>query len=203
MILIIIITITTKSCSLSSPGYDCVYKRRTGFKTDGCAVCYNTTKFTTLTVRLLEFQRHNPELLDRDNIGIVLLLQPIMEHDEGIRFQPVCVANTHLLFNPRRGDVKLAQLAIVLAEIDYVVRQCKVKGQECEVILCGDFNTLPNTPLYQLIVTGQLYYHGLPNWMVRLKLHTTRFISLLVQNALVSTKLHFIHFFLFPFVLYT
>ncbi|XP_053488830.1 protein angel homolog 1 [Ictalurus furcatus] len=152
--------------ALIEMGYDCVYKRRTGTKTDGCAVCYNTKCFTTLSVRLLEFHRHDSELLDRDNVGIVLLLQPTTAHGEGIRFRPICVANTHLLFNPRRGDVKLAQLAIVLAEIDSVVRQCKVKGHECEIILCGDFNSLPNMPLYQLIVTGQLYYHGLPNWMV-------------------------------------
>lgn len=174
------IVVITKTRFLPSPGYDCVYKRRTGTKTDGCAVCYNTKRFTTLSTRLLEFQRHDPELLDRDNVGIVLLLQPNTEHDEGIRFQPICVANTHLLFNPRRGDVKLAQLAIVLAEIDSTVRQCKVKGHECEIILCGDFNSLPNMPLYQLINTGQLYYHGLPNWMVRLSSHTSVFILLLL-----------------------
>ncbi|XP_026790258.3 protein angel homolog 1 [Pangasianodon hypophthalmus] len=152
--------------ALIEMGYDCVYKRRTGNKTDGCAVCYNTKCFTQLSVRLLEFQRHECELLDRDNVGIVLLLQPTTAHGDDTTFRPICVANTHLLFNPRRGDVKLAQLAIMLAEIDSMVRQCKVKGRECEIILCGDFNSLPNMPLYQLIVTGQLYYHGLPNWMV-------------------------------------
>lgn len=178
-----IIFIITKPLSLSSPGYDCVYKRRTGTKTDGCAVCYNTKRFTALSVRLLEFQRHDPGLLDRDNVGIVLLLQPTPEDGEGIRFQPICVANTHLLFNPMRGDIKLAQLGIVLAEIDSVVRQCKVKGHECEIILCGDFNSLPNMPLYQLIVTGQLYYHGLPNWMVRLSPHTSHFILLFLLTV--------------------
>ncbi|KAK3537757.1 hypothetical protein QTP70_017859, partial [Hemibagrus guttatus] len=171
-------------------GYECVYKRRTGTKTDGCAVCYNTKLFTPLSVRLLEFQRHQCELLDRDNVGIVLLLQPNTTHGEGIRFRPICVANTHLLFNPRRGDVKLAQLAIVLAEIDSIVRQYKVKGQECEIILCGDFNSLPNTPLYQLIVTGQLYYHGLPIWMVSgqedlsYKTHHRRLYAPLWPNSL-------------------
>ncbi|KAK3563788.1 hypothetical protein QTP86_034517 [Hemibagrus guttatus] len=50
-------------------GYECVYKRRTGTKTDGCAVCYNTKLFTPLSVRLLEFQRHQCELLDRDNVS--------------------------------------------------------------------------------------------------------------------------------------
>lgn len=160
-----------------------MYKRRTGTKTDGCAVCYNTKLFTPLSVQLLEFKRHQCELLDRDNVGIVLLLQPNTVHGEDNKLRPICVANTHLLFNPRRGDVKLAQLAIVLAEIDSVVRQYKVKEQECEIILCGDFNSLPNTPLYQLIVTGQLHYHGLPNWMVRLSLHTLRFILLFLLTV--------------------
>ncbi|KAI4872460.1 hypothetical protein NFI96_021055 [Prochilodus magdalenae] len=152
--------------ALIEMGYICVYKRRTGTKTDGCAVCYHADRFIQLSVSLLEFRRHDCELLDRDNVGIVLLLQPISKPGEGHQFRPICVANTHLLFNPRRGDVKLAQLAILLAEIDNVVKHCKTKGSDCEVILCGDLNALPNMPLYQLIASGQLYYHGLPAWMV-------------------------------------
>lgn len=31
-----------------------------------------------------------------------------------------CIANTHLLFNKGRGDIKLAQLAVLLANIDKV-----------------------------------------------------------------------------------
>jgi mRNA deadenylase 3'-5' endonuclease subunit Ccr4 len=30
----------------------------------------------------------------------------------------IVVANTHLLFNPRRGDIKLAQFMVLMAEID-------------------------------------------------------------------------------------
>ncbi|XP_060790640.1 protein angel homolog 1 isoform X3 [Neoarius graeffei] len=176
--------------SLIEMGYDCVYKCRTGTKTDGCVVCYKANRFTALSVRLLEFYRHDCELLDRDNVGVVLLLQPTTAPGEGSRFRPICVANTHLLFNPRRGDVKLAQLAIMLAEIDNIVKQCKVKGHECEIILCGDFNSLPNMPLYQLIVMGQLYYHGLPNWMVSgqedlsYKTHHRRLYAPLWPNSL-------------------
>ncbi|XP_051579158.1 protein angel homolog 1 isoform X2 [Myxocyprinus asiaticus] len=149
---------------LTQMGYTCIYKRRTGTKTDGCAVCYHGDRFTQLSVNLLEFHRSDCELLDRDNVAIVLLLQPITEQDAALR--PICVANTHLLFNPRRGDVKLAQLAILFAEIDMMMKQCKSEGRSCEVILCGDLNCLPNTPLWQFITTGQLYYHGLPAWMV-------------------------------------
>ncbi|XP_051722867.1 protein angel homolog 1 [Ctenopharyngodon idella] len=149
---------------LTDMGYTCIYKRRTGTKTDGCAVCYRSERFTQLSVNLLEFCRPDCELLDRDNVGIVLLLQPLAGQNEA--FSPICVANTHLLFNPRRGDVKLAQLAIVFAEIDLMIKKCSSEGRRCEVILCGDFNALPNSPLWKFITTGQLYYYGLPTWMV-------------------------------------
>ena len=35
----------------------------------------------------------------------------------------LCVATTHLLFNPKRGDIKLAQLAVLLAELDRFTRK--------------------------------------------------------------------------------
>ncbi|XP_041711097.1 protein angel homolog 1 isoform X1 [Coregonus clupeaformis] len=153
---------------LRDMGYTCVYKRRTGTKTDGCVVCYRGNRFSQVSESLLEFYRPECELLDRDNVGIVLLLQPIITQGSEVTAKgpPLCVATTHLLFNTRRGDVKLTQLAILLAEIDCIVRNCKVKGEHCNVVLCGDFNALPNMPLYQLITTRRLYYHGLPAWMI-------------------------------------
>ncbi|XP_034713530.1 protein angel homolog 1 [Etheostoma cragini] len=153
---------------LSQMGYTCVYKRRTGTKTDGCATCYRSSCFFEVSVTSLEFFRPETELLDRHNVGIVLLLQPVVIQGSELKAKgpPLCVANTHLLFNPSRGDVKLAQLAIMLAEIDSVVKSCKAKGKHCNLILCGDFNSVPHTPLYQLITTGELYFQGLPAWMI-------------------------------------
>lgn len=148
-----------------------MYKRRTGTKTDGCATCYRSSCFSEISVTLLEFFRPETELLDRHNVGIVLLLRPVVTQGSEVKVKgpPLCVANTHLLFNPRRGDVKLTQLAIMLAEIDSVVKSCKAKGEHCNLILCGDFNSVPHMPLYQLIATGELYFQGLPAWMVRIK----------------------------------
>lgn len=151
-------------------GYTCVYKRRTGTKTDGCATCYRSSHFSEISLTQLEFFKPETELLDRHNVGTVLMLRPVITQDSQVKASgpPLCVANTHLLFNPRRGDVKLAQLAMILAEIDCMVKTCKVKGEHCNIILCGDFNSLPHMPLYQLITTGELYFQGLPAWMVRL-----------------------------------
>ncbi|MED6251655.1 hypothetical protein ATANTOWER_000976 [Ataeniobius toweri] len=154
--------------ALSQMGYTCVYQRRTGKKTDGCAICYQSTCFTEAAVSKLEFFRPETKLLDRHNVGIVLLLRPLVATGAELKEAgpPLCVANTHLLFNPRRGDVKLAQLAIMLAEIDAMIKSCKARGEHCNVVFCGDFNAIPYMPLYQLVTTGELYYQGIPTWMV-------------------------------------
>lgn len=154
-----------------APGYTCVFKRRTGTKTDGCATCYRSNGFSEVSVATLEFFKPEVAPLDRHNVAIVLLLRPVFTEGSEVKARglPLCVANTHLLFNPRRGDVKLAQLAVMLAEIDRVVKSCKAKGEDCNIILCGDFNSVPQKPLYQLITTGELYFQGLPAWMVRPK----------------------------------
>ncbi|XP_077414325.1 protein angel homolog 1 isoform X2 [Vanacampus margaritifer] len=153
---------------LTEMGYNCVYKRRTGNKTDGCATCYRSSCFSEVSVTPVEFFRPQTELLDRHNVGIVVVLRPAVYQGSNVAAKGslLCVANTHLLFNPRRGDVKLAQLAIMLAEINSVVKLWKDKGEHCKVILCGDFNSLPHTPLYQFITTGELHFQGLPAWMV-------------------------------------
>lgn len=151
------------------PGYTCVYKRRTGSKTDGCATCFRSSRFSEVAATHLEFFRPETGLLDRHNVGIVLLLRPLVNQGSKMKEMgpPLCVANTHLLFNPRRGDVKLAQLAVMLAEIDSMIKSCKAKGEHCNVIMCGDFNSVPYMPLYQFITTNELHYDGLPAWMVR------------------------------------
>ncbi|XP_055013549.1 protein angel homolog 1 [Boleophthalmus pectinirostris] len=153
---------------LTQMGYTCVYKRRTGTKTDGCATCYRSSCFTELSIIEVEYFRTEIELLDRHNVAIIVLLRPMIIQGSEVKAQgpPLCVANTHLLFNPRRGDIKLAQLAILLAEIDKVVKSCKRNGENCNIVLCGDFNSVPHTPLYQLITEGDLYFQGLPAWMI-------------------------------------
>ncbi|KAE8600513.1 hypothetical protein XENTR_v10013290 [Xenopus tropicalis] len=141
--------------SLESLGYHCEYKTRTGSKPDGCAICFKANKFSLVSVTPVEYYRPNISLLDRDNIGLVLLLRPKSQ-----RVAPViCVANTHLLYNPRRGDIKLAQLAILLAEITSVA----FTGEKgfCPIVLCGDFNSVPGSPLHSFIREGRLNYEGL------------------------------------------
>ncbi|XP_053139155.1 protein angel homolog 1 isoform X2 [Hemicordylus capensis] len=150
--------------TLMMMGFACIYKRRTGRKTDGCAICYKQSRFQLISTNPVEFFRPGLDILNRDNVGLVLLLQPLLESlgDKAIR--PLCVANTHVLYNPRRGDIKLAQMALLLAEIDKTSKMAD--GNYCPIILCGDLNSVPDSPLYKFIRNGQLYYHGMPAWKV-------------------------------------
>ncbi|XP_034384121.1 protein angel homolog 2 isoform X3 [Cyclopterus lumpus] len=145
--------------ALQALGYQCEFKKRTGSKPDGCAVVFKTSRLSLHSSNPVEFFRPGDALLDRDNVALVLMLR--------LRSDPsafICVANTHLLYNPRRGDIKLAQLAILLAEIGRLSRP--PDGAPNPVVLCGDFNSTPRSPLYRFLTTGCLEYRGLQSSMV-------------------------------------
>ena len=67
----------------------------------------------------------------------------------------------------RRGDVKLAQLSLILAELDRMIkdhREDRTNGPEGVskmnkiggVIFTGDFNLEPGSPLHQFLISGSL-----------------------------------------------
>lgn len=150
----------------SVAGYHCEYKRRTGHKLDGCMVAFKMSRFTLFSSHPVEFFRHGIPILDRDNVGLIVVLKPVgasgSEHN-------VCVVTTHLLYNPRRGDIKLAQLALLLAEVGRVAR--RGDGSTCPILLCGDFNSVPASPLYTFITDSRLEYGGMPIGKVRDMVH--------------------------------
>ncbi|XP_043929832.1 protein angel homolog 1 [Protopterus annectens] len=153
-------------------GYECIYKRRTGIKTDGCAICYKSAKFSLISCVPIEFFRPPADILNRDNVGLITLLQPLTpetaeaENVRTSKVTPVCIVNTHLLYNPRRGDIKLAQTAVLLAEIDRIARINPEEEIYYPIILCGDLNAVPDSPLYAFIRNGKLQYRGLFGWKV-------------------------------------
>ncbi|KAI3364589.1 hypothetical protein L3Q82_011371 [Scortum barcoo] len=150
--------------ALQALGYQCEYKKRTGRKPDGCAVIFKSSRLSLLSSNPVEFFRPGDALLDRDNVGLVVLLQPNDATGGPDPSSFICVANTHLLYNPRRGDIKLAQLAILLAEISRLSRLAD--GSTNPVVLCGDFNSTPQSPLYSFLTAGSLDYRGMQIGMV-------------------------------------
>ena len=90
---------------------------------------------------MIEFKKGG--FMDRDNIAIVAKFA-FCDYE-------FCVGNTHILFNPNRGDVKLGQVKCLVEEIEHMSN----KG-ELPVIMCGDFNSTPNSSIVEFIKTGSL-----------------------------------------------
>lgn len=70
------------------------------------------------------------------------------------------VATTHLLYNPKREDVRLAQIQLLLAEIDRLayIRHHNNHAIYAPIILTGDFNLQPSSASYNLLTQGSLQY---------------------------------------------
>ena len=151
------------------PGYTGIYQKRTGDKNDGCAIFYKVDKLVQDKTRRVSFYMPNIQLMDRDNVALIALLRPKAWPEDGPK---LCVATTHLLYNPRRGDIKLAQLGMLLAEIDSMAAITSPppthhqKPSYYPVILCGDFNSTPHYPLFNFIKYRELNYVGLPRTKV-------------------------------------
>ncbi|XP_023219965.1 protein angel homolog 1-like isoform X1 [Centruroides sculpturatus] len=148
---------------LENLGYYCLYKKRTSTnKWDGCAIFFKTNMFSLVDYHLVEFYRPGIPLLDRDNVAIIALLKPnCVPTTSDLK---LCIATTHLLFNPRRGDVKLAQIRLLLAELDKIAFKRVSSNKQpiyYPIVMCGDMNSEPFSPLYNFISRGKLDCRGL------------------------------------------
>lgn len=96
-------------------GYKYLYKKRTNDKEDGLLLMYRSDTFNLLEYTNVEFFQSGIELLSRDNVAIIAKLS--------LKDSPhtkVVVATTHLLYNPKRNDVRLGQTQILLAELERI-----------------------------------------------------------------------------------
>lgn len=125
-------------------------------------VAFKKSRFTLFSSHPVEYFRKGIPILDRDNVGLIVVLKPVGVSGSECN---ICVVNTHLLYNPRRGDIKLAQLALLMAEISRVAQQDDCTA--CPILLCGDFNSVPASPLYTFITDSKLEYAGMPIGKVR------------------------------------
>uniref|UniRef100_A0A1B6F7X5 Endonuclease/exonuclease/phosphatase domain-containing protein n=1 Tax=Cuerna arida TaxID=1464854 RepID=A0A1B6F7X5_9HEMI len=153
--------LVTHYAKLLDLGYRWVYKKRTSHYQDGVAVFYKAAVFQEEAKSEVEFYQPGVSVLDRDNVGVVVRLR-LREHTQ----QAVVVATTHLLYNPRRSDVKLAQTQVLLAEIDRLAFK-KETSTYYPIIMTGDFNLKPRNGVYQLVTEGQLLYEGMSRRTLR------------------------------------
>ncbi|KRT80152.1 hypothetical protein AMK59_7673, partial [Oryctes borbonicus] len=67
------------------------------------------------------------------------------------------VANTHLYYHCEAGHIRLLQIAMILKYIKLQVKRIKSKeATKVSVIFCGDFNSKPETAVYQFLTRGEV-----------------------------------------------
>ncbi|KAI3882393.1 hypothetical protein MKW92_040286 [Papaver armeniacum] len=144
-------------------GYEGIWKMRTGQAIDGCAIFWRTTRFKLRHEESIEFSN----LGLRDNVAQVCVFEsrnqnstdkvsadsPTSTSDANL----VVVCNIHVLFNPKRGEIKLGQVRVLLERAHAVSKLWR----DAPVVLCGDFNCTPKSPLYNLILDQKLNLDGL------------------------------------------
>ncbi|KAJ8751680.1 hypothetical protein K2173_025842 [Erythroxylum novogranatense] len=157
---------------LKPRGYSGIWKMRTGKAIDGCAVFWRTSRFKLLYEESIEFNK----LGLRDNVAQICVLELINQfHTSDTSASPsrtsdtpaspsssacpnkVVICNIHVLYNPKRGEIKLGQVRSLFERAHAVSKI----WNSAPVVLCGDFNCTPKSPLYNFILEQKLDVYGL------------------------------------------
>lgn len=164
---------------MAEMGYDGLYKQKTREsmgqhgKVDGCATFWKRSKFIMVENYSIEFndivKRHATQMgledsdfgrfisrLSKDNVAQVLvfeaLTRPQQQQSQRTRTSNrVCVVNTHLYSNHTRPEIKLWQTATLLQEIEHFIL-----NQDLALCICGDFNSEPESAVYQYLANCRL-----------------------------------------------
>ncbi|CAD7015407.1 protein angel [Ceratitis capitata] len=124
-----------------------VFKKKTGHRTDGCAIIYDKNKFRLLADLPVEYYTKGHAILNRDNVALLAMFS--VRNEPSKKF---IVATTHLLYNPKRQDVRIAQVEKLIAALQqFSVENENGKSVPLPVILTGDFNFEPKTRPYQIL----------------------------------------------------
>ncbi|KAM7459447.1 hypothetical protein LguiA_036441 [Lonicera macranthoides] len=97
-------------------GYNGIWKMRTGDPVDGCAVFWRVSRFKLLHEESIEFSK----LGLRDNVAQICVFESMNQtqnHNRSASGIPgsaagsnkVVICNIHVLYNPKRGEIKLGQ----------------------------------------------------------------------------------------------
>ncbi|KAM7401644.1 hypothetical protein PAMP_016941 [Pampus punctatissimus] len=83
------------------------------------------------------------KMLQRSTTLQVSVLEDVNKPD-----RKVCVANTHLYWHPKGGNVRLVQMGVTLQHLSHVISEV---APGAPLVFCGDFNSSPNSGVFQLV----------------------------------------------------
>ena len=138
-------------------GYGSQYvKRPNQWKRDGSLIAWKSDKWAP--VESLNFNYNDTEkcaqdkYYSQDNIGILIVFQNIATQDL------IIIGTSHLYWDPQLEYVKFFQAKV------FTERACELKDKyQCEVVLTGDFNSLPDSQLINFMINKPLKLKGGPN----------------------------------------
>ncbi|GFQ03589.1 carbon catabolite repressor protein 4 homolog 6 [Phtheirospermum japonicum] len=148
---------------LKPRGYAGIWKMRTGDPVDGCAIFWRVSRFKLLHEESIEYNK----LGLRDNVAQICVFESLKGQsnsnggstlstrqvgDSSARSNRVVVCNIHVLFNPKRGEIKLGQIRTLLDRAHAVSKL----WDDAPVVFCGDFNCTPKSPIYNFITERKL-----------------------------------------------
>nr|CBN80659.1 2',5'-phosphodiesterase 12 [Dicentrarchus labrax] len=96
---------------------------------------------------LLEKVSANSALKDKILMRSTALQVSVLE-DLNKPGRKVCVANTHLYWHPKGGNVRLVQMGVALQHLSHVINEV---APGAPLVFCGDFNSTPNSGVFQLV----------------------------------------------------
>ena len=132
---------------LRPQGYRGTYLQRTAGRPDGLAIFWKHDSISLVHQEDVSFASYDL----RDNVAQICVFKLKSHHHK--EDPMVVVSNIHVLFNPKRGDIKLGQVRILLDRVHNVLHKFHT---DWPGILCGDFNSSPSSALHRFITTGEI-----------------------------------------------
>ena len=156
---------------LNQLGYEGLYKQKTreafgpAGRVDGCATFYKRSKFQLRVNNVIEFNEAALKMakenrftgdvplegandtsvkrLLRDNVAQICVLEMLGSYNVPVQ---ICISNVHIYWDPQYADVKLWQAHILIKEL-----QNFITSNDIPLILMGDFNSSPDSSVYNLL----------------------------------------------------
>ena len=142
---------------LNNIGYELAFKPRTGKHSEGCAIAWKTEKYEMIDLLSIAFNMNKDGnnvngVYSRDNIALIGIFKVKKKENMIIFF-----ATTQLVFNTKRGDIKLGQsYQLVLALEELRKKYEDEMKNKVYIIFNSDLNCVPKSGVYKLLTTGQL-----------------------------------------------
>lgn len=123
-----------------------VWAPREDDRGDGCAIAYDRNRF-----RLEQFEavRLDASASRYESCAIAVL-------DENMGNLTIIVASVHLIYNPKRGDLRLRQIEAVSRRTSELTRMHAKRQRDVAHIVCGDFNSTPSSGVYAYMAKGSV-----------------------------------------------